>query len=374
MHWLSLRIIVLAALGLSIVPSVEPQMITPTKDHPVVEVDVRKFGYEQPNYQTSVKSFVDFTDNSHIAVAWLTLDGATKKIGPATPWPSHLHVLTIDAVTGEKTAQKDFATPHFPVGFAGMRDGHILTLCNNELSLLSPGLDVIRVQDLEDRNEFIKAISPSSHSLLLAFTSGNHKQLTIKDSATFAPLSEWVEEQQTWDISDHWIVGSCGNPVKVCVRRFDEFSHPLRPSSLPNQTPAWSRNARAWFVDDEILVIGGMKRMTVATVNGDVLFEVWSPDGHAFTAPVKSVAGKFAIIEDRRRGPKSEALDMYFYADDQAVVYSVTEKRAIFAVKLKGESPWAPWERHQNQIALSPDGGFLAVLSDGILKTYQLPK
>jgi hypothetical protein len=80
------------------------------------------------------------------------------------------------------------------------------------------------------------------------------------------------------------------------------------------------------------------------------------------------------MIEDRFRGIRSEPLDMYpFTANDQASVYSIKDRRGIFSIKLKGTSPWTPWDIHDNYLALSPDGTSLAVLSDGVLKLYQLP-
>lgn len=85
--------------------------------------------------------------------------------------------------------------------------------------------------------------------------------------------------------------------------------------------------------------------------------------------------GRFAAIEDRMRGLQSEPLDMYpFGSNEQAPVYSLKDRRQIFALKLKGTSPWMPWHVHYNSIALSPNGATLALISDGAtLSIYSVP-
>jgi hypothetical protein len=129
------------------------------------------------------------------------------------------------------------------------------------------------------------------------------------------------------------------------------------------------------FVNDQTLVIQGGDVMAVTTVEDEMLFQVRSPQKYLFEWPVVSAGGgRFAVIEDRIRGLRSEPLDMYpFQSNDRAVVYSIADRRSIYAVKLEGTSPWTPWDWHENQLALSPDGTHLAVLTDGLLRVYRLP-
>lgn len=136
----------------------------------------------------------------------------------------------------------------------------------------------------------------------------------------------------------------------------------------------WQR-APASFINDEVLAIQ-VKVTTVATVRGDVLFQNTLPKGHYFLRPIPSAGGeRFALKEERLRGLRSEPLDMYpFQSDDRVIVYSIEDSHAIFSLKLRGTSPWSPWSIHDNSVALSPDGTSLALLSDGLLQTYAIPK
>jgi hypothetical protein len=128
------------------------------------------------------------------------------------------------------------------------------------------------------------------------------------------------------------------------------------------------------FVSENVLAIGrGVT--TVATVSGDVLFQITLPKGHYLLPPVTSAGEqRFAVIEERLSGLRSEQLDLYpFGSNDRALVYSVKDRRAIFSLKLKRTSPWTPWNIHEHFLALSPDGTSLAMLSDSLLSVFMLP-
>jgi hypothetical protein len=119
----------------------------------------------------------------------------------------------------------------------------------------------------------------------------------------------------------------------------------------------------------------GRNKMSVATVDGTQKFQVELPKNRSFGGVATSIGGeRFAVIENRQRGVTSAPLDMYaFPSNDRAVVYSITDRRAIYAVRVRGISPWTPWEDHVNQLAVSADGTLLAVITDGTLRVYQLP-
>jgi hypothetical protein len=62
-----------------------------------------------------------------------------------------------------------------------------------------------------------------------------------------------------------------------------------------------------------------------------------------------------------------------FPSDDEVTVYSLLERKAIYARKVKGTSPWPPFTEHHNRLAISSDGTLLAIFDDGILSVYNLP-
>jgi hypothetical protein len=169
------------------------------------------------------------------------------------------------------------------------------------------------------------------------------------------------------------MAGYCGEPREICLRRSSQEEwRPLRSEGLDTRmAKGWNVPAR--FLSDELLAIE-QKDTTVASVRGEVLFQVESPKDHFLFAPIPSAGGeRFAAVEYQFRGLRSEPLDMYpFQTDDRVLVYSIKDRRAIFSLKLNGTSPWTPWNTHVNSVALPPNGTSLAVLSDTLLTVYGL--
>jgi hypothetical protein len=353
-----------------------------SKDHPLFEVNLRRFGYDESQNHWRLDKSIDFTDSARLAVAWVTIDdGIIPK--PFKPKPAQLHVLVLDATTGRKQGLQGWATPSAPVRFLGDHDGMFLTRTGDVIRLLSPSFEVIREQNLATDPNCLNpgaicgglALSASRRVLLLSrHNPGANYTYQLVDSDTFAPLANWSENIRIADISERWLIGYCGERPMVCTRGIDQSWQPFQPNGLGREMTDAMR-AVPQFVNATTLLIAAWNKMAVATVDGSVLFKMDLPKNRSFGKAVTSSGGeRFALIENRLRGVTNEFLDMSaFPAADRVVVYSIPDRRAIYAVKVKGNSPWPPWVNHVNQLALSPDGSLLAVVSDGILKIYRLP-
>jgi hypothetical protein len=347
---------------------------------PVWKVDVRQFGYESfPRRAVRpIQLFVDFSDNNHLAVAWISPDTtkSTQRKQPTWGEPAHLHLVLLDAKAGQKQDQKEWPTPYMNPLVVGIPDGKLLVCTENSLRLLSATLDVVQEKELPSHADCANTsfqASPSRRTLLVSLA--HTRQVNVMDAATFRILFSWSEEGKApishtvASISDHWLVGYCGEPRELCVRRFDEPWHPFRATGVDTRM-----RVPASFITDEVLVVGG-KSATLAAVNGTILFQIPLPKEHYFyRPPIPSSGGeRFALLEGRLRGIRSEPLDMYpFYADDRVIVYGVKDQHSDFSLKLQGTSPWTPWHIINNTLGLSPDGRSLAVISDGVLQLYAL--
>jgi len=354
-----------------------------SKDAPVLEVDLGKFGYDTSSSTKRLPKFVDFTSVNQLALSWLTFDdpSVAQNTGPLTARAAHLHVLVLDVRTGQKLGLQDWPTPSTPVRFLGIRDGRFLTCTGNVLRLFSPSFEVIREEILPSGracfNPFqseVWGLTPSRRYLLLSSYSARSYQNTLFDIEKFTSIDIWTGNEATYDLSDHWQIAYCGRQREVCIRGMDQSWQPFQINGLDKQLKDFKLNASV-FVNDRTLVIEEGNELAVVEVDGRVLFQVRLPKKRSFGRPIRSSGGqRFAIIENVQRGLTNETLDMYaFPSNDRAVVYSIPDSRAIYAAKLKGQSPWVPWEIHRNQVALSPDGVLLAVVSDGMLKVYRLP-
>jgi hypothetical protein len=367
----------------------EPEQ-TSTEGHPLWKVDVQQFGYERFPRNNSVRPLrlaANFVDNDHVAIAWVTPDTTpeSRRNAPKVGEPARLHAVILDAKTGLKQSQKDWQTPYQPdPRLLGLPDGRVLICSDNSLRLLSPSLDIVRQQEAPNHgtcSNLRTRLSPSGNTLLLSIRSEHSRYLELLNAQTLAALSNWTEDQgigavssETAAFSDHWMAGYCGVPADLCLRRFGEDWQPLRMHGLDTRMDKRSRIPVS-FVGDDVLTIGS-NVTTVATVSGEELFQITLPKGHYLLPPVTSAGGeRFAVIEGQLRGLTSEPPDMYpFPSHDRALVYSIKDRRAIFSLKLKGTSPWTPWNIHDDVLAFSPDGTSLAVLSDSLLTVYTLPK
>jgi hypothetical protein len=364
----------------------QPQERDPplSRDKPLFEVDVRRFGYERFSDKKAVRPIrirVDFIDANSLSLAWATADdlGTHKKTVQATARPGRLQVLLVDAKTREKRGQQEWNIPSIWFGFLALRDGKFITCTGNTIHLFSSSFELVRERALGENScpPFgSQNVSPSQRSLLLSyFPKDGLRTIELRDTQTFEVISKWTEvpgKRETASASDQWIAGLCGDPADLCVRGVGQSWRPLHI--------AWKdANARVTtapiqFVNDDTFVIERY-HMIVARVDSSISFSVELPKGR-FGISVKTTGGsRFAVVEGRMRGLQSTPLDMYpFLSADRVAVYSLSQPHVVYALKLQGTSPRSPWAIHFDDLAISPDGSLLAVVSDGILKVYRLPQ
>ena len=113
------------------------------------------------------------------------------------------------------------------------------------------------------------------------------------------------------------------------------------------------------------------RSVLVATIEGKTLVTMSQPNGRELGSLVTSREDQyFGVVEERLRGLTIEPLDMYaFPSPEQFVVYSLSDMNERFRVKVEGLSPWSP-KRLVQRYAISPDGAFVAVMSNSIIRTY----
>jgi hypothetical protein len=348
----------------------------------LLEIDLRKYGFTP--LVSGMRDFLslDFVDDNHLVFAWTTLDnpaGDKKKKVKIFAVPSHLHAIFLDAHTGQKQDQRQWPSSSFSASLHSVGEGKLLTCTGNAVRLLSREFETLREQVLTGPNPCVQLqVSPSRRSFSIADGPEMDSSQTLMDSETFVPRAKWNTDVKNVTFTDTLLVGnSSSENNQLRIRKLDKPWEPLHFAAM-EQPPQPSRPEPAFFVGDSTLLIGSGKELSIVSVDGAVLFRINPPDKLFVGSRVTSIGGEtFAIREMKMRGLKNEILDMYpFASDDTLVVCSLSARRAIYSIKLKGISPWPTWTPHdyKNQLALSPTGKLLAIVSDGILKVYQIPE
>ncbi|MCU1242502.1 MAG: hypothetical protein JWO71_3228 [Candidatus Acidoferrum typicum] len=353
----------------------EPEL---TKDRPLLEVDLKQYGYK-PHVPFGRHDYwsLAFADTDDLVLGWTTLDNnGDKKKGYLTPAPSHLHALVINVRTGEKKTIKAWPTSTFYATINPVSKGKFFTCTGNAIQLLSDDFGLIREEHLSRFGPCNSDdVSLSRRSFSIDTGVGRDSRHTLIDAESFEPLATWSNEVFGVHFTDNFLVGTCRPHFELCIRGISEQWQPFNFPEMNKQLRD-SKGKTPFFANDSTLVLTAGGKMAVVTLEGVLLFQVSLPSKYSFGSEATSAGGeRFAIIETKIRGVTNEVLDMYgVLSDDHVVVYSLHERTAIYACKVKGSSPWPPWIEHRNRLALSPDGALLAVLDDGILEVYQLPK
>jgi hypothetical protein len=341
-------------------------------ERPILEMDLRSYGYKSHLRGTRDHWSIAFVDKDDLVLGWTTFDDSDvgKKTGYLAAAPSHLHVVVLNARTGQKRIVRDWAVSTFFANIYPVAKGEFLICTGNAILLFSQNFDLVRELTLSrfgpcTANE----VSPSGRSFSIDSGSGKQLQRSVMKTESFAPVTTWSNDARNVHFSDTSLVGSCVPNGELCAREFDTSWAPFPFSGADRQT----RVRR--FVDDSTLVLTTGSGLAVVTTDGNPLFHVNLESKQSIGETAFSSGGqRFAVVQMRMRGVTNEFLDISaFPSDDQVVVYGLLERKAIYARKVKGTSPWPPFIGHRNRLAISSDGTLLAIFDDGILSVYQLP-
>jgi hypothetical protein len=334
-------------------------------------MDLRTYGYKSHMRGYRDHWSVAFVDNEYLVVSWTTFDDPEvgRKTGYLTAAPSHLHAIILNARSGQRTTVREWATSTHFSSIRPVANGEFLICTGNAIRLLSHDFDLVRELTLSrfgpcTANE----VSPSGKSFSIDSGLSKQVQRTVMKTESFSPVTTWSNEASGVYFSDTYLVGNCVPNGELCARKFDTSWLPITFHTADRPTRAQS------FLDDSTLVLKTGNGLAVVTTDGNPLFHVNLGSKQSIgETSVSSGGQRFAVVQMRRRGVTNEGLDMYAFAsDDRVLVYSVPERKAIYARKVKGTSPWPFFTEHRNRIAVSSDGALLAVFDDGLLSVYQL--
>jgi hypothetical protein len=327
---------------------------TPTKDRPTSETDLRKFGYAEPTANDAdkpgitVQSIVGFSAGDALIFAWTTRDLGTKrdpKGALISRENGNLHAVVLDATTRQEVVSQAWPVPDVWAAWPVISNGKLAACIDKKIELFSARLEKLAEMELPapDTCASIRYLvgsgySSSEKSFVMSLGEASSRRVEELDADTLRVNSVYEEVVQ--------IIATTNNQNRPPA--YKEILHPNGDTTLTIEQ-------------------GGM---TAATRSGSVLFRTKLSANRRY-GEVSSGTGRFAIMEEKMKGIDSSFLDMAkFPSDDEIVVYDISERRSIFALKVSDVFDWPP---HIAAFAIAPDGRRLAVVSGGVLRIYDLP-
>jgi len=205
---LAIAVVLLASAMAVATPqkSLEP---IPTKDRPIIEIDLHKFADANWNPNNgdkpgnTLRSAIYFADGTTLVWSWLTRDNAFPRVKDfslqpvsLSPQATHIHAVLLGALTGEARAKHDWSAPSSEVYFAAVQDGNFLACIDKKIRLYSFEFELLREVELASPAECRRlaalgssGISPSGRSILASPISGEKNISEILGTRTLKPVS-----------------------------------------------------------------------------------------------------------------------------------------------------------------------------------------
>ena len=361
--------------------SSQSQSITPK-----ITVDLRPLGYTVPTIERYIRA-LDFLDN---AVAFLDEDtlavsyfvkndhpGFSRRDGAPS---GHVFFRSafVDARTGSISAQRTWSNAGYWNAFLPMENGFFIQ-ANDWISLYSPDLHLLIKRRLVYAGDRLPrfAVSPSGLTLYSfqdwqpLSTRSWITQIALLDPATLELKQAQITPMHSDEtVSDRQVVYRV-NPTQLILESYSPESSsgtvktPPRDSDL-GKLLRDSRCTSMAFVSNSVLAIGGACSHLILLGTHGLFSDGLMADVHFKD---RTVEGDFHSSRDGNRlafilyGRDDRSKQRAFEVD----VYDIGERKVVF------QSEISPSPRIKIAIALSPKGSQLAVVSDNIVRAWQLP-
>jgi hypothetical protein len=362
--------------------SSQSQSITPK-----ITVDLRPLGYTVPTIERYVRalSFLDnavaFLDEDTLAVSYFVKNdhpGFSRRDGA----PSG-HVLFrsafVDARTGSVSGQRTWSNAGYWNAFLPMENGTFLVQANDWVSVYSRDLHLLPRRRLLYAGDLLPRfeVSPSGRTLY-AFQDWQppgarswSTKIALLDPATLELKQAQITPMHSDEaVSDRQVVFRV-NPTQLILESYSPESSSGTVKTPPRDSDVGKRLRDSGctsmaFVSNSVLAIGGACSHLILLGIGGLFSDVLMADSYFKD---KTVGGDFHSSRDGNRlvfllyGREDRSKQRTCEVD----VYDMGERKVVFRSEI------SPSPRMKMATALSPTGSQLAVVSDNLVRVWQLP-
>jgi hypothetical protein len=270
-------------------------------------------------------------------------------------------------LSGRKVAStKDWPTREFQSWLMPTSEGKFVVRAAESLQLYSPDFSLVKELSLEATGRRFEswhvAASPSGKVLWLDDEGDGKSRIQVLDMNTFNQLAAWDEQLLGgwFSVSNQAIAKRpVQYPQRVVIKSVGGPWHILYDESGSCVT-------EPTFVNDETLITGPCGTLGLISTSGQILMTEKIPKGeHLESEIAASRNGRMAAVSLMRT--KGGAFDTAIRRSATAVVvYDLEQRRSVLRVNVD------PIPKSSYHFALSPDGASLAVMTDSIVKIYDV--
>jgi hypothetical protein len=329
-----------------------------------------------------------FTNDQTLIATFVTRegeDGNPKLSGrKGESLPLRLQAVFLDSVSGKVTASRKWPSDSRNASVIATLHGKFVTQTGNELTLYNSNLEEIKSINLPpSSSQFEWHATPSSTGENILLRMGQESKQSL-----FSWM--WIKTQtldvvHSWEAQPEGYVSITDDRLAlntVCTHIGCDPSK-LEITTLSTgstiEEPSESRTIY-WVNDDEIFMPGDPRSeinphmpARLIRAGGEILYTETQLSGGSkwWSPPIRSSEGKRFVVPGLIIIGAHPSVDISGHTEFRSVlVYDLPSHGQPYVLEVKGANIK---DLRPNNIALSPDGSQLAILSNTIVRVFQLP-
>jgi hypothetical protein len=275
-----------------------------------------------------------------------------KDSGPFAK-PNEVHGFVLDTKNGKILREAHWTSGSWPFLFA-TSNGNYAVVTEAGMTVYSQGLQSAIATGARSADK----ISPDGRYLSTSESIPGHGVTRFIDAETLKPNGTQFQDIYVWSIADNRVASSAFRGERGVVLVND----------IIKQMPEYETDCkyvRPNFITNDLLAVLGCERLDVVSLTSGKTFTSTLKGTDAFFAASSRDGSRFAVIQAFAKPGDPPSLYL-----ERVTVFDVTRQKAVFATDisdLKGATSGA-----SSGVALSPDGGSLAINSAGVVRLFAL--
>jgi len=318
--------------------------------NPIWTTDLRPLGYyhdrlNPPGVVTAVRQIAFGSDKELVVIS---------DQGSLPRQPNRVRAYVLDADTGRIVRQENWDSHLHPYIFPTAAGNYVVNTLGG-IRLYSHGLEGV----LKTMNDSAQDASPDGRSITVWDAVPGHAVTRFLDADTLEPTGAEFINKAVDSIGFNRIVyiGYLNRSPNASVF-VDDVSEDLTPYDTT------CKEIRPRFVSNDVLAVFGCGQITLVTVQGKVLFTTEISEAKRWVAPASRNGRRFALVSTYE-----SAADWSKTCFERVDVFDLVKRDFVFKAEVRA----CRGTEGESGTAISPEGRFLAVNSQGLVQMFLLP-